>query len=160
MIKKYIALFPFPAYRCGVLLCPVFLFCFLGKMDAQTTGNLTVRFENMESGKGYVRVALYRNPDDFLDDEKAELFSFKADSAGTLVAEIESLSVGTYAFASFHDEDNDAELKTNFFGIPKEPYCFSRQDLSKWRPPTFEEASFEIRPGKNELTVSMMRWEF
>lgn len=142
------------------MLIGSFIFIHSGKASCQSGGTLTIRFEDIESGKGYIRLALYRDSEDFLDIEKAVLYNFKIDSTGVFEAKIEGISPGTYAFASFHDEDGDEKLSTNFFGIPKEPYCFSRPSPSKWRPPSFDEAKFELKEEKSQLTVSMQRWQF
>lgn len=126
----------------------------------QDSANLNITFENITSDKGTVRVAVYASAEDFMDMEKAKLYTFEVNEPGQLQAQIDDLKPGTYAFASFHDENNDDDLDTNFFGIPKEPYCFSRQCPSKWRPPTFEEAKIELSEGGNEVKVSMQRWQF
>lgn len=138
----------------------IFLLSLLGNATAQNTGDLTICFENIDLPEGHIRVALYRSEDDFMDTEKAMLYSFPVEKKGRMEVQVEGLEVGTYAFASFHDENGDGELSTNFFGIPKEAYAFSRQCPSKWRPPTFDEAKFAVKSGGSKLTVPLQRWKF
>lgn len=145
-----------------IVLLALLLISFSGNICAQTemSAQLNIRFENLETAKGYIRLALYRSVETFMDEEKAELFNFRVEKEGTMEGQIKGLEPGTYAFAIFHDKDEDNILNTNFFGIPKEPYGFSRQSPSKWRPPTFGEAKFEVVAGKNELTVPLQRFSF
>ena len=123
------------------------------------SGSLTIRFDNLESDKGYIRLALYSGEDSFMDEEHAILYSYRIDRPGSMEGILENLPYGEYAFAVFHDENNNDELDTNFLGIPVEPFCFSRPAPSKWRVPTFDEAKIMINRDKQDLVVRLQRWK-
>ena len=120
---------------------------------------ISIQFDNLESSEGYLRLALYDSEGSFMDEEKALLFNFKVEKKGSMSVEIDGLEPGKYAFAAFHDLNNNNKLDTNFFGVPTEPYCFSRPSVSKWRPPTFEEAAFDLSTEGEKLTVELQRWK-
>ncbi len=122
-------------------------------------GNLVIHFKNIQLGKGSVKVALYNSAETFLDPEKATAYySFAVHEAGTLTATIENVEHGEYAIAVFHDENDNGELETNFFGIPTEPYCFSGSGHSRWKPPVFEDARFVVAETEVKLSLRLERW--
>ncbi|MBK8562589.1 MAG: DUF2141 domain-containing protein [Saprospiraceae bacterium] len=119
---------------------------------------LTLRFEGIEKTGGTVRLALYGSRSDFMQEEKAVLYNFKADSQGTVEGEIEDLPAGSYAFAVFLDENNNKKLDKNLVGVPTEPYGFSKTPPSKWRLPTWEEVRVELGNNDQTLLVKLKRW--
>ena len=121
-------------------------------------GKLAIRFEGIEKAGGTVRLALYAAPSDFMLEEKAVLYSFKADKKGMFEANIEGLPIGSYAFAVFFDENNNKKLDKNLVGVPMEPYGFSKAPPSKWRLPVWEEVNFEVGNSTKSLDVSLKRW--
>ncbi|MCF8247378.1 MAG: DUF2141 domain-containing protein [Saprospiraceae bacterium] len=123
-----------------------------------SVGKLTLRFEGIEKVGGTVRLALYSRPSEFMVEEKAILYNFKADKKGKLEATIENLPVGSYAFAVFFDENNNKKLDKNLVGVPMEPYGFSKEPPSKWRLPNWEEVKFEVSASTISLDVSLKRW--
>lgn len=145
------------------ILLVAFCFCLSANGIAQektcAMAKISIRFENLESGKGYIRLALYDSKESFMDESQAVLHDFKVKNSGSMEVQIPDLEKGRYAFAVFHDLNSDNELSTNFFGIPTEPYGFSRPSVSKWRPPTFEEAAFDLKDGEQQLTVTLQRWK-
>jgi uncharacterized protein (DUF2141 family) len=123
-----------------------------------SAGKLTVRFEGIEKAGGTVHLAMYARADEFMQEDKATLYSFKADKKGKLEAAIENLPTGSYAFAVFFDENNNKKLDKNLVGVPVEPYGFSKNPTSKWRLPNWEEVKFEMNTSTKSLDVSLKRW--
>ncbi len=119
---------------------------------------LTLRFEGIEKTGGTVRLALYGSRSDFMQEDKAVLYNFKADKQGTVEGKIEDLPAGSYAFAVFLDENNNKKLDKNLVGVPTEPYGFSKIPPSKWRLPTWEEVRFELGANNQTLLVKLKRW--
>jgi len=126
---------------------------------ATATGNLTVSFENLEKTGGTVLLALYDSPEKFMAVEKAMLYSFKVISPGKMEVSLPDLPYGTYAFAVFQDENENKELDKNLFGVPVEPYAFSKTPTSKWRVPKFDEVKFNITQPNQSLTVRLEKWK-
>lgn len=61
-----------------------------------------------------------------------------------------------FAIAAYHDENLDAQLNRNRFGIPTERYGFSRNARGLVGPPTFEQAVID-RPAPGETIVITIR---
>jgi uncharacterized protein (DUF2141 family) len=67
-----------------------------------------------------------------------------------------NLSAGRYAVAVFQDANNNDRLDKNLFGVPKEPYGFSKNIFGTFGPPDFEEVSINLRSGDSiMLTISL-----
>jgi len=62
---------------------------------------------------------------------------------------------GTYAVAVFHAENNETQLQTNFLGIPKEGYGFSRNPSSAFGPPGFGDAAYSYPGGVTSWPVTL-----
>jgi uncharacterized protein (DUF2141 family) len=103
-------------------------------------------------------VGLYDAPDHFLDKEKAVLKGIRIQAQGTLSIPVRELPFGRYAVAVFHDRNNNGVLDQNFFGIPKEPFAFSRPAPSRWRLPRFEEVAFTFDKAEQVLHTSLKPW--
>ncbi len=61
---------------------------------------------------------------------------------------------GDYAIAAFHDED-DSGAMNKFLGLPTEPYCFSRDNSRRRRPPSFDQARFRHAAKKTSEAARM-----
>ena len=139
-----------------LFLCAGF---YLPEQKPGLTGTLTVRFENLETTGGTVRLALYDRREHFMVEEKARLYNFKIKNGQTLEAELPGLAHGTYAFAVFQDENENKQLDKNLLGVPVEAYGFSKPSPSKWRLPKFDEVKFEISQPAQQLTVRLEKWK-
>jgi uncharacterized protein (DUF2141 family) len=62
---------------------------------------------------------------------------------------------GTYAIAAFHAEKNETQLQTNFLGIPKEGYGFSRNPSTTFGPPGFSDAAYAYAGGATSWPISI-----
>ena len=103
---------------------------------------LYVTVTGLGSAEGSIRIALFDDPDDFTDSP-----SVAAVVPATDIAPGWSVRVpfGRYAVAVIHDEDDDGELDTNFLGMPQERYGFSNDARGTFGPPSFEDASVDVR---------------
>ena len=54
------------------------------------------------------------------------------------------LPKGKYAVAIFQDENKNGKMDTDIFGIPKEPYAFSKNAKATFGAPKFKKASFSV----------------
>ncbi len=119
------------------------------KMNAQS---LTVSIKNVVSDKGTLRVGIFNSQSDFL---KKQLYGqiVKSKSGDVLVV-FENIPAGAYAVSIIHDENENGELDSNFFGIPKEGFGFSNDAMGTFGPPSFEKASFKLTE-KGALTINL-----
>jgi len=96
-------------------------------------------------------VVAYSNADDFLTERGTVLKTTRAQDS-SLSFEIEGLASGTYALVVFEDRNKNGILDQNKFGIPQEPFGFSKAKLGLFGPPSFRKASFNF-PEESEVEV-------
>lgn len=75
--------------------------------------------------------------------------------AGETVVTVDGVPPGAWAVLSYQDENDNGKLDRNVLGIPKEPYAFSRDARGRFGPPSFEDASFELRDEKAVTTIKL-----
>ena len=54
---------------------------------------------------------------------------------------MKDLPAGTYALALVHDENDNLKIDTGLFGIPTEGFCFSKNAMGLFGPPSFKDAA-------------------
>ncbi len=116
-------------------------------------GKLSVVVKNVKDTQGQVRVGLFKDDKTFLKEAwKGEVV--KA-ATGEVRVVFENIPAGTYAISIIHDENENGELDSNFFGIPKEGFGFSNDAMGTFGPPDFAKASFSLKAGEHQVAVSM-----
>ena len=75
--------------------------------------------------------------------------------AGETVVTLKDIPSGTWAVLAYQDENENKELDRNFIGIPKENYGFSRNPVSRFGPPSFDDAAIELREGSNTAAIKL-----
>ncbi|GAB3370822.1 DUF2141 domain-containing protein [Massilia agri] len=75
--------------------------------------------------------------------------------AGETVVTLKDIPAGTWAVLAYQDENGNKELDRNFIGIPKENYGFSRNPVSRFGPPSFEDAAIALREGANAVAIKL-----
>jgi len=121
-------------------------------------GRLIIEIGQVERPQGTIWIGIYNSESTYLIKEKAIIKKVPVYQKGNAVVEINSLPYGTYAVALFHDINGNGTLDQNFFGIPTEPYAFSRPPASKWRLPYFREVAFPFRSSSQKLRTSLRKW--
>ena len=110
------------------------------RVQAQT---LTLEVRDIDRSQGFLYVAVYSSPDNFL---KKPLTGFRVEVKDkTLSIPCKGLPQGTYALALFQDLNGNNTLDTGAFGIPQEPTGFSRDTQGVMGPPSFEQCCFTLR---------------
>lgn len=119
---------------------------------SQTTSNLTVTFGGLASDKGKLFVAVYNHKDHFLKTPfKGEIVEIKN---GKAQVQFTNLPKGIYAVSSFHDQNDNGKLDTNWVGIPKEPNACSNNATGSFGPPKFKDAKFEIKKDNKTIKIA------
>ncbi|WOC39658.1 DUF2141 domain-containing protein [Polaribacter sp. HL-MS24] len=117
-------------------------FISLKAQEKTTTFTLTANFSGMNSDMGKLFVAIYTTDSTFLKKNyRGKIVTIQDRQA---VAIFENLPKGDYALSSFHDENNNQKMDTNFFGIPKEPLGMSNNAKGFMGPPKFKDAKFML----------------
>ncbi len=126
--------------KCTVLL--LFLVINSGLLNAQTA-SIEVNVTNIKSKKGFIRVGLFTNEKDFLKNAAEGKVVRISGEEVTVV--FENLKAGDYALSVIHDENENGELDSNTFGIPKEGFAFGNNSMGTFGPPSFDKAKVEVR---------------
>jgi uncharacterized protein (DUF2141 family) len=121
--------------------------------EAKTHGTITVRIEALRNDNGTVYVSLFDNKKAF-GDNKGAVVSVQARPANrTAVVMLDNVAPGRYALSFIHDENDNKKLDTNWIGIPKEGFGYSKDAMGKFGPPKFDDALLDVPAGP--VTVVM-----
>jgi len=112
----------------------------------ELTGILIVEIAGLKESTGDVYIAVYDSDSTWLGEEAVMDRKVAIADAldGELVRTELHLPMGSYALSVFYDADNDGELDTNLFGIPREPVAMSNNAEGKFGPPKYEDAEFTL----------------
>jgi uncharacterized protein (DUF2141 family) len=134
----------------GVFILLASFFFDSTKTYAQNNLRITIhKIENLEGA-----IFLHLSSDTSMFDRNAGkdgIVVTRAVEDSVMVVELKNISDGMYAFALFHDLNGNGKLDSRKFGIPAEPYAFSKNAKGKFGPPKFTEASFMIDGGKTHM---------
>jgi uncharacterized protein (DUF2141 family) len=122
--------------------------------QADTLSSLTINLSGMHNTNGKVNVALYNSSASFNDPNQAirELFLLCPGSNMTIT--IDSLVPGDYAFAIFHDENDNQQLDQNWLNIPTEGFAFSNNAMGSFGPPSWTQSKFSV-PNSSTVTQNI-----
>lgn len=115
--------------------------------NALETPTLTVVVNGVRQHKSRVCLRVFSNEKGFPLDNQGEVQSGCTPITGNVVKkQFTGLKPGTYAVAVIDDENGDAKLHTDFFGIPKEGFGISRNPTISVTTgvPKFKDASFKL----------------
>ena len=71
----------------------------------------------------------------------------------SVVLVFENVEPGRYALSAYHDRNGNGKLDVGAFGIPNEPFGFSRNARGKMGPPAFDDAAFEVPAAGVSLVI-------
>jgi uncharacterized protein (DUF2141 family) len=125
----------------------------LPSQPAKTHSTITVRIEALRNDQGTVYVSLYDNKKSFKDNKGALLSGKARPTKQAAVVVLDNVAPGRYALSFIHDENNNQKLETNWMGIPKEGFGFSKNAMGKFGPPKYEDAVIDVPAGP--VTVVM-----
>ena len=135
------------------LLVAGFLFPLITKSQSATQ---TIIFHNLDKKEGKIYIAWYSKEDDFAKEDKIYFAKVvEAKNTNTVKVVFENIIPGTYAIATFFDQNGNGKMDTNFFGIPKEKYGFSNNVRPMMRAATFKEASFAVTAKENTISIKL-----
>lgn len=120
----------------------IILFTFLRYVvigNAQNS-NVEVEIEGIESVDGQILLAVYNSPSSYLKHTTRSITAKVKRKDMTI--RVDSLPVGNYVICLFHDKNGNGEFDTNFLGIPKEKYGFSKNPHILFSPPSFDDCKF------------------
>lgn len=119
--------------------------------------DLTVEVRGIRSDDGRVFLAVHgpQSKETFPSGDEVAAARHEPARAGTLRFVIDDLAPGRYALTAFHDENDNGDLDTGLFGIPKEGYGFGNDAKATFGPPSFEAAAVTVgdTPGVAVMNV-------
>ncbi|MDB5252708.1 MAG: hypothetical protein JWP27_1877 [Flaviaesturariibacter sp.] len=130
-------------------LCLLITLALAGHASAQ--GRIVARLSNLRNGRGVSRVCLFNTAEDF---KASRALQCRVIPATATEAVFEGITPGTYAVFVIHDENNNNRMDKNFFGIPKEGYGASRNNLPFAAAPTFAGNRFSVAD-RTTVTLSI-----
>ncbi len=136
----------------NVLLMAVF--AFFATAESQIDLNIT----QLKPLNGQLYVAVFNKAAGFPDAEKAfQRKVFSTEGKKEMKISLKGLPVGTYAIAIYQDINNNKELDTNTFGVPKEPYGFTRNFKPRFSAPDFTDVAVKIEGKVAQFTINLIQ---
>ena len=120
----------------------------------QTSKTLTINFTGYKSQKGTLYIALYNSEESYLDKSRVAASKIIKAENGNTVASFSVKENEYYAIAVFLDENENAKLDTNLFGIPQEFYGFSNNVIGLMSSPSFNKAKLKMDADKT-ITIQL-----
>lgn len=118
---------------------------------------LTLIIANLKSTTAPVIVSVYGTTSKF-PDPHGQLKEYKFKPHGNvLTAKITNLKFGTYAIATYQDENSSGDIDKNFIGMPTEGYAFSKNFKPTVKAPNFDQCRFDYNTTANTLTINMIQ---
>ncbi len=114
--------------------------------------------EGVRNKKGKLMMGIYNRQKTFLKPDGAVAGSRNIEISGSSAAFDFMLLPGNYAASVVHDENSNDELDTNFIGIPKEGYGFSRNAAGSMGPPKFRDAAFFVSPEGTKIQKIKLKY--
>jgi uncharacterized protein (DUF2141 family) len=107
--------------------------------------------EGFESAKGQVLVSLYLDGSGWPGDAALAFAARTIPIAEDLRATVEfdDVPAGPFAVSVVHDKNLNRKLDKGLFGIPREPYGFSRDARSTFHAPSFSDARLQVGAGES-----------
>ena len=116
---------------------------------------LVIHVQDVSPKGGVVRLGLYdeaRYPDD--DSTPVASADVQARTGETVIT-LNNVPAGTYAIQTYQDINSNDKMDTSWFGIPQEPFGFSRDAQPRLSKPRFSAVKFDVVAGTNVQTLHL-----
>jgi len=120
---------------------------------AAGAADLTIQVDDVKSADGLVMVAVYNSADTFLGKPCSVANAHAVAGSTTIV--VKDLPAGDYAFAVYHDANDNGKLDRNAVGMPTEDYAFSNDAVGKRGAPAFDAARVALPAAGTVAHVSL-----
>lgn len=139
-----------------------FLFIMLGSLtlalsaSANSSSTLTIDVDGLRNRKGQVCLSVFATSVGFPSKTANAVQSqcIKITDAPFKVT-LRQLQPGSYAIAVLHDENNDRQANSNFLGIPKEGFGFSRNPAIRFGPPKFASSAVTLMGSSTNIKIHL-----
>lgn len=115
---------------------------------------LIINLDGMQNTNGKINLALYNSSGSFNNPDKAFSELFLNCTGSNMIITIDSIVPGDYAFAIFHDENDNQQLDQNWLNIPTEGFAFSNNAMGTFGPPNWSQSKISI-PNSSTTTQNI-----
>lgn len=129
------------------------LICLSG-LGLQAQSRLEVIINEVKDNTGTIILGLFSDEATFL--KKPIIGKTVKATPGRIVVVFDNVPVGTYAVSIIHDSNENGELDSNLFGIPKEGFGFSNDAMGTFGPPSFDKAKLVV----SSMTVATVKMRY
>lgn len=127
---------------------------------AQEGETLVFTVSGLRSNTGTLRGGIYASADHWTEVGHQVSVCTGPVRGGSARCVIHPPGPGRYAFAFYHDADDDNQLDRDLVGIPQEGYGFSNNARPGLSAPSFDSASFAVAAGEtyNGRITALYGW--
>jgi uncharacterized protein (DUF2141 family) len=123
--------------------------------EAQQGNTINVAVSGIKDNTGSIRCGLFNSASTFPKDGQ-EMQGVEAPIAnGQATCTFNNVPPGTYAVAYFKAAPGQTKMKTGMFGMPQDPYGFSRNATIGMGPPSFNAAAYSYAGGVTTWPVTI-----
>ena len=123
--------------------------------EAQQGNTINVAVSGIRDNTGSIRCGLFNSADSFPKDGK-EVQGVEVPIAnGQATCTFNNVAPGTYAVAYFKAAPGQTKMNTGMFGMPQDPYGFSRNATIGMGPPSFNAAAYSYAGGNTTWPVTI-----
>ena len=115
--------------------------------------DLRVEVHGVHNAKAKVMIGLFDKAADF-PDKMVQGLALDA-AVPTVTGVFTGLPNGEFAVAVYQDENGNGKLDKNLFGVPTEPYGFSRDASGRMGPPRFADAKLSVNGADQTIVVNL-----
>ena len=141
-----------------MLICLMMTLLLSLLLAAATPHSVTVTITTTGEARGNLRLAVYATAEDFALD-RSLVAAVQPLTSSSANVEVDLPAAGAYVFAAFQDLNGNGELDTNLWGVPTEPYGFTKTPPSKWRAPSFGEVATRIAGPTANASIQLRTWK-
>ncbi len=123
----------------------LFLVILNGNPKTVETVDLKITITNIKAIQGNMELGIFNQSKSFLIIGKEYKSYTKKVTGNTVVFLLEGVPKDDYAISVFHDKNADKKCNLNFFGIPVEPYGFSKNFKPTIKKPAFEDCKIDAQ---------------
>ncbi len=112
---------------------------FIVGSEPTETVDLKILVTNIKTLEGSIEMGIFNNPKAFLKKGSAYKTYSQKVTNDTMIFLLNGFKKDNYAISLYHDVNSDNECNLSFWGIPVEPYGFSRNFIPKLSKPSFND---------------------
>jgi uncharacterized protein (DUF2141 family) len=121
-------------------------------VTAAFSKDIIIEINGITIQNGHIYVVIYSNENDYKNEKPS--MTFIKDPVNTTIQFTVDLPEGEYVVKVFQDINNNGELDTGFFGIPKEPVGITNYN-GKGSPGGFQKLKVPVATVTNKITVTV-----